>query len=202
MKTMSRLLWTAVLLVASTQALAAPGKGRAIGGAKDDDLSPVVPSETALLRGLMYAFEPAPLEIHLLAIEDLGLLGDPRALNALAQLTLDATPAVAKSAVRAIGAIRHPRAEEILSNLIRHPSVVESTKLAAMELLPFQNSLSSAHLLQGIAQTPGWPPNLQSTARRLAAELTPAPLTPPAPALQPVAPAAPAVPASRLGDDR
>ncbi len=157
-------------LVCAT-AVSAPKK--AIGDARDD-LQPLSRCssgpDTTLVRALEYAFEPAPVEVRAQAIEDLGFLGDQRALNALAQLCLDPNPVLARAAVRAVGAIRAPRAEEILANVVRHPTVPETTKLKALELLPFQNSWSSIRFVSQVAR---WGPvtNVVLAARRLAIEL-------------------------------
>lgn len=171
-------------LVAST-ALAIPLK-KGIGSAKEDEC-PELPKpaaaqsgrDVALTRAVLWAFEPAPTEVRTQAIEDLGLLGDTRALNALAQLSLDPNPAYARAAVRAIGAIRHARAEEILSNIIRHPTIAEATKMAALEALPFQNTWSAMRFVHNSARSSATPYNLAAIARRLSAELPqPPPFTP------------------------
>ena len=149
----------------STRA-AGPKPGTAIGNAKEDDWAPLplpepmvlepqtavtapVP-DAALMRGVMWAFEPAPTEIRRQAIEDLGLLGDPRALNMLAQLALDPNPSFAKAGVRAVALIRHPRAEEILCNIVRHPTLTEELKVMAIGLLPMQRTDSSLRFLKTV----------------------------------------------------
>jgi hypothetical protein len=177
--------WRWLLLgvaVATTSPAAPPGKG--IAGPREDDCPELAPPSTAgpdlaLIRGLLWAFEPAPLEIRVLAIEDLGFLGDPRSLNPLSQLCLDPNPLVARAALRAVAAIRHPRAEEILANVARHPLAQESARQRALELLPFQNTWSS---LQAIHQLARAVPvtSVVLVARRLAAELPAEPAPPPA----------------------
>ncbi len=157
---------------------------KSIGSAKEDDEPdapkaaaatghPVSDSDTGLLRALLYAFEPAPTEIRVIAIEDLGLLGDTRALNPLAQLVMDANPAVQQAAVRAIASIQHPRAEAILSNIVRHPSISEKVKLAAIDALIFQNSTTSVQFLDFLSKWKGFHPALQQQARRVLSELPP-----------------------------
>jgi HEAT repeats len=188
----SRLLALATLLLTAPAVAAPPQKG--IGSPKDEDCSPAPApppssSDRALLRGLSWAFEPAPLEVRVLAIEDLGFLGDPRALNPLAQLCLDPNPQVARAALRAIGAMRHPRAEEILANVVRHPLVSEVARQRALELLPFQNTWSSLRTIGQLART-SHVSSLVLAARRLASEL------PPAPSPAPPEPPPPATPAS------
>ncbi len=158
---------------------------KGLGSAKEDDdelpkaaaggaaAGAVGDADSALLRGVLYAFEPAPTEIRVIAIEDLGILGDWRALNPLAQLVMDANPTVQLAALRAIGAIQHPRAEAILSNVVRHPTLGEKVKLAAVDSLVFQNSETSLAFLAFLAKTNGFHPALQQQARRALAELPP-----------------------------
>lgn len=164
-------LLSCVICVISATAVSAPK--RAIGDARDELEPPAQHAggpDTTLVRALGYAFEPTPVEVRALAIEDLGFLGDSRALNALAQLCLDPNPALARAAIRAIGAIRNPRAEEILSNVVRHPGIPEATKLKALELLPFQNSWTALRFVSQVARsTPVT--NVVLFARRMLTEL-------------------------------
>lgn len=153
-----------------------PKRANAIGSAKEDEpcLAGSAGAELAFIRALVWAFEPAPIEIRSQAIEDLGLLGDPRALNPLATLSLDPNESVARAAVRAVATIRHPRAEEILSNLVRHPHVPLSIKQLALAMLPYQNTPSALRFIRRLAgQTTGGYELLQ-LARTLAATLPPA----------------------------
>lgn len=171
-----RLIWSLCLL--SVQALAVPPK-KAIGDAKEDDpvICPAAPApafngaDVALFRGVSWAFEPAPIEVRVQAIEDLGFLGDARALNALAQLCLDPNPALARAAIRAIAAIRHPRAEEILSNVVKHPNVPEATKQRALELLPYQNTWSSLRFIRITGAQTTATTSVVLQARRMSADL-------------------------------
>ena len=177
MQTMPAVSVRFVLLFAacalSAPALAYP-QNKAIGSAKEDDECLPCPkpaglvvagADVALTRALLWAVEPAPVEVRALAVEDLGLLGDTRALNALAQLSLDPNPRIATAAIRATGLIRHPRAEEILSNVVRHPSLPEALKVQAISLLPFQNSDSSARFLGQVARTTTLSLGVQAAAR-------------------------------------
>jgi hypothetical protein len=143
----------------------APRVAKAIVGASDAD--------TAVLRAILYAFEPAPTEIRVIAIEDLGILGDARSLNPLAQLVMDPNPLVQQAALRAIGAIQHPRAEAILANIVRHPSINEKVKLSAIDALVFQNSPSSVAFLSFLTRANQFHPMLQQQARRVLQELPP-----------------------------
>lgn len=163
--------------------ISAAKPSKSIGSAKEDD-EPAAPkpttaakavtdADTGLLKALLFAFEPAPTEIRIIAVEDLGLLGDARALNPLAQLVMDPNPAVQLAAVRAISAIQNPRAETILSRIVTHPMLSERVKLSAIESLLFQNSQTSVEFLTFLTRANGYHPVLQQQARRVLAELPP-----------------------------
>ncbi len=148
-----------------------------IGNAKEDD-EPKQPAgrptpgpEVALLRGILAALDTNPVEVRTQAIEDLGLLQDPRALNLLAQLVLDPNPAVWRAAMRAVALIRHPRAEEILANVVRHPTLSESHKLLALEFLPFQNTSTALRFIAGVTRTTSLPNAVQNLGRRIMLEV-------------------------------
>ena len=203
---MTRLAVAALCAVSLTAVAAVPKRGVAIGSAKEDEECPVVKAVTsgtdlAFLRGLTWAFEPAPLEIRGQAIEDLGLLGDPRALNPLAAMSLDANPAIARAAVRAVGNMRHPRAEEILANLVRHPTAPLATKQLALSLLPFQNTATALRFIHATARQPTGSYELLQQARTLSSAL---PVPTPEQALPPLAAPAPAAtpPPSLTGDSK
>jgi hypothetical protein len=185
---MTPMPFRAVLLVSalSAAAFAAPPK-KSIGSAKEDAPCPdagLNGADLALFRAMQWAFEPVPLEIRVQAVEDLGLLGDPRGLNVAAQFVFDPNPQLAKAAVRAVSLIRHPRAEEILSNVVRHPAVPEATRLLALEALPFQNTWSSLRFVHASARNTALPWSVLNAARRIAQTLPPLP-TPPPPAAVP-----------------
>jgi hypothetical protein len=176
MNRMTRLSAVALCAVSLSALAAAPKRGTAIGSAKEDEPCPVPRAVTsgadlAFLRGLTWAFEPAPLEIRGQAIEDLGLLGDTRALNPLAAMSLDANPAIARAAVRAVANMRHPRAEEILANLVRHPTAPLATKQLALSLLPFQNTATALRFIHATARQPTGSYELLQQARTLSAAL-------------------------------
>lgn len=183
---MTVMRWLLVLPLVALTAHAGPGPKKpasllATGQEDNDPAPPVVraapkppqtgASEAAVLRGVLWAFEPAPLEVRIQAIEDLGLLGDPRALNPLAQLAIDPNVSLSRAAVRAIGAIRHPRAEEILRNVVHHPAALEPTKALAMELLIYQNTTSALRLVNSVARATNYPGAVLAAARRTAADL-------------------------------
>ncbi len=193
---MTRTAFAALCCVSlGAAAAASPKRATAIGSAKEDEPCPDKPAgtsgvDTAFLRALTWAFEPAPIEIRGQAIEDLGLLGDARALNPLASLTLDANPAIARAAVRAVANMRNPRAEEILSNLVRHPTAPLATKQFALSLLPFQNTPTALRFIHYTAKQPTGIYELLQQARSLSAVL---PVPTPESALPDVRPALPAM---------
>jgi hypothetical protein len=152
---------------------------KALGNAKEEDDAPFAPKSSpaeldgALLRAVLFAFEPAPTEIRIIAIEDLGLLGDPRSLNPLAQLVMDPNVNVQLAALRAIGAMQHPRSEAILANIVRHPLISERVKLAAIDALLFQNTSSSIAFLRQLSKGGAFHPVLQQQARNVLLDLPP-----------------------------
>ncbi len=193
MNPMRRLLFATLLFASALASAAAPRRGPApIGSSREDEPCPAAVGvggpDLALLRGMTWAFEPAPQEIRSQAIEDLGFLGDTRALNSLAVLSLDPNGALARAAVRAIGNLRHPRAEEILSNLVRHPSAPLPTKQLALSLLPFQNTPTALRFIHATARNGTGNYEIVQQARTLSATL---PVPTAAQALPPIAPAAP-----------
>lgn len=194
MNAMKRIVAAAVVSVAMTSVAAAPKRPASTLSAKDDEPTPMVAPlpgpDVAVLRGIGWAFEPAPVEVRAQAIEDLGFLQDPRALNPLAVLTLDANPIVARAAVRAVGAIRHPRAEEILCNLVRHPSASSAIKQQALSLIAFQNTPTALRFVHFTARQSQAAFEVLQLAKKLSAQLPvpdpdaifpQQPVTPPAP---------------------
>ncbi len=123
--------------------------------------------DIALLRGLVWSFEPNPTEIRVIAIEDLGLLGDTRALNPLAQLVVDPNPVVQVAALRAVALIRHPRAEEILCNVVRHPALPEKLKLKALDWVVFQRTPTSQSFIRQVSESATFSRALQNQAKTL-----------------------------------
>lgn len=122
-------------------------------------------ADLSLLRALLFVFQPAPREIRVIAVEDLALLGDPRALDALAHLVLDPDPSVALAAVETVTHFQHPRAEEILGNVIRYPSLSPTLKLAAVRGLPLQGTASARALLTEISRSSDYAPALRGAAQ-------------------------------------
>ena len=180
------LCWSAVAVAQPAAPAPAPAPrvrlarptGPSLAAGRDDDFDAPPPGpaptdrvvqadDATLLRAILWAFEPAPREIRVQAVEDLGLLGDTRALNALAHFVQDADPAVQVAAVRAIRLLRHPRAEEILVNAVKHPSLPERVKLFAIEGLLFQNTRSALLFLWSVGNNPAWGAGVYGTARRM-----------------------------------
>ncbi|MFO0600138.1 MAG: HEAT repeat domain-containing protein [Myxococcaceae bacterium] len=201
-----------LLVVVSLTSFAAGPKKPAslLGSAKEDECPlPVVShqatADVAYLRALAWAFEPAPQEIRAQAIEDLGFLGDTRALNALAVMTLDANAVISKAAIRAVGTMRSPRAEEILGNLVRHPTVSPANRLLALSLMPFQNTPTALRFVHIAARQLGVTPEIGQAARGMAASLpnpSPDEAVPPIPDVQVAPPGALAPSPFPLGDTK
>ena len=168
--------WTGLIgLLVGCVCLGAPTKQKGLGSPREDEPEPPKVAENdadlGLLRGLLYALEPAPTEIRVIAVEDLGLLGDTRALNPLAQLLMDPNPAVQSAALRAIAAMRTPRAEEILSNVARHPTLPERLKLTAVDLVLYQNTDSAIGFLKQMSRSATFTFNLQNAAKRVLSDV-------------------------------
>jgi hypothetical protein len=158
---------------------------------EDEEATPAAPAvgfqgsaaDSALLRALLYAFEPAPEEIRVIAVEDLALLGDARALNALALLIFDPNVAVQTAALRAVGQFQSPRAEEILENVVRHPRLPDPMKIRALQELPYQASRTCREFLNDAATSARMSASVRSAARQVLQDLQPpfapkVPLTP------------------------
>lgn len=127
---------------------------------------PCSDADTALARALAWVAEPAPEEIRAIAVEDLGLLGDPRALNTLALLILDPSPAVQMASLRAVRSFTTPRAEEILANVIRHPYPSEAVKTFAVESMAFQRTPSARQFLEHVSTGSQFTSKLQAVAKQ------------------------------------
>jgi len=163
--TMLRLCAAVVLLSSSTvlaQSASEPAAGSSIG------------ADAALLRGLLWATEPNPEEIRIIAIEDLALLGDPRALNPLVALVWDPNPRIQAAALRAVALFQHPRAEEILSGVVRHPKFPDAMKIQALDGLLYQRTASARSTVEAAARDPRLPLAVQSAALNVAARWVPA----------------------------
>lgn len=129
----------------------------------------VVGPDQALLRGILWATEPAPEEIRVIAIEDLALLGDPRALAPLSALLWDPNPRIQQAAVRAVALFQHPRAEEILSSLVRNSRLPDALKIQALDGLLYQRTPSARATVEAASRDTRLPLAIQSAANNVAA---------------------------------
>jgi HEAT repeat protein len=120
--------------------------------------------DTALLRGLLWTTEPTPEEVRAMAIEDLALLADPRALNPLAALLWDPSPRIQAAALRAVALFQHPRAEEILAQVVRTATLPDALKLQALDGLLYQRTASARATVETVSKDPRLPASLQSAA--------------------------------------
>jgi HEAT repeat protein len=144
--------------------------------------APPAPSpDTVLLRALLWAHEPSPEEIRVMAIEDLALLGDARALDALGALVWDPNPRLQAAAVRAIALFQHPRAEQLLADVVRHPSLPEPLKLQALGGLLFQRTATARATVVELARNPRASPTVQSAALAVATKWDATPTPPESP---------------------
>jgi HEAT repeat protein len=125
--------------------------------------------DAALLRGLLWATESYPEEIRTLAIEDLALLGDPRALGPLSALFWDPNPRIQAAALRAVGLFQHPRAEELLTGVVRSSRLPDALKIQALDGLLYQRTPSARATVEGISRDPRLPLVVQSAALNVAA---------------------------------
>ncbi|MFP2964172.1 HEAT repeat domain-containing protein [Myxococcus sp. 1LA] len=138
--------------------------------------APKAPAEddTALLRGLLGAVRPAPEEIRAIAIEDLALLGDARALDTLAMLLWDPNPRIQQAALRAVTLFQHPRAEELLANVVRHPRMPDALKIQALNGLVFQRTPTARRAVQDAAVDSRLTAGVQNAARTVVSQWEPA----------------------------
>jgi hypothetical protein len=148
--------------------LAAPPALAQGASAAPADSAPVGP-DPALLRALLWAAEPAPEEIRAIAIEDLALLGDPRALGPLSTFLWDPNPRVQAAAVRAIALFQHPRAEELLGGVVRNPRLPDALKIQALDGLLYQRTPTARATVEAASKDPRLPIALQSAALNVVA---------------------------------
>lgn len=136
----------------------------------DAPASATVSEDTALLRALLWAVKPAPEEVRAIAIEDVALLGDARALDALATLLWDPNPRIQQAALRAVALFQHPRAEEILGNVVRHPRMPDALKIQALNGLIFQRTPAARRTVQDAAVDSRLTSPVQNAARTVVAQ--------------------------------
>lgn len=128
------------------------------------------PDDTALLRALLWAARPAPEEIRAIAVEDLALLGDARALDSLATYLWDPNPRLQQAVLRAVALFQHPRAEELLGNVVRHPRMPDALKIQAVNGLVFQRTASARRTVQDATIDSRLSSPVQNAARAVAAQ--------------------------------
>ena len=136
----------------------------------DAPATAAVSEDTALLRALLWAVKPAPEEVRAIAIEDVALLGDARALDALATLLWDPNPRIQQASLRAVALFQHPRAEEILGNVVRHPRMPDALKIQALNGLIFQRTPAARRTVQDAAVDARLTSPVQNAARTVAAQ--------------------------------
>ncbi|MBN9684413.1 MULTISPECIES: HEAT repeat domain-containing protein [unclassified Corallococcus] len=136
-------------------------------------------SDASLLKGLLWAAEPAPEEIRTLAIEDLALLGDARALDPLAAFIWDPNPRIQQAALRAVALFQHRRAEEILGNVVRHPRLPDTLKIQALGGLLYQRTPTARRVVQDVAADSRVGYAVQNAARSVASQWEAAPAAAP-----------------------
>lgn len=134
------------------------------------EAAPAPATDEALLRGLLGAVRPAPEEIRAIAIEDLALLGDARALDTLATLLWDPNPRLQQAALRAVSLFQHPRAEEILANVVRHPRLPDALKIQALNGLVFQRTPTARRAVQDAAVDSRLSAGVQNAARTVVSQ--------------------------------
>ncbi len=134
------------------------------------------PDDTAVLRALLWAAKPAPEEVRAIAIEDVALLGDVRALDSLAILMWDPNPRIQQVTLRAVALFQHPRAEEILGNVVRHPRMPDALRIQALNGLIFQRTATARRTVEDAARDMRLTAPVQNAARTVATqwEATPA----------------------------
>jgi HEAT repeat protein len=164
-----RHLLLAGLLLAAPTALA---QGAAAAPALPETAAPTsapVGPDAALLRAVLWTTESTPDEIRAIAVEDLALLGDPRALGPLSALLWDPNPRIQTAAVRAVALFQHPRAEEILASVLRGARVPDAVKIQALDGLLYQRTPSARALVESASKDPRQPYAVQSAALAVAA---------------------------------
>lgn len=160
-------------------AVGASAQPAALSDARLEEITPArLEADVALARALVYAFEPAPDVIRTFAVEDLALLGDPRALEPLGHLTLDPSPDVQTAAVRALGRFDHPRALELLAELVERSPRPLPLKLEALAALRYQRSTRARTLLLRLSNARNVEPPLREAAQSLLSSWDPPAVSP------------------------
>jgi HEAT repeat protein len=162
---MRHLLLAGFLLAAPT----ALAQGVAAASASTDSTPVCYGNDAALLRALLWATQPAPEEIRTLAIEDLALLGDPRALGPLSAMLWDPNPRIQQAVVRAVALFQHPLAEEILTSVVRSTRLPDALKIQALDGLLYQRTPSARGTVETASRDPRLPLAIQSAALNVSA---------------------------------
>jgi HEAT repeat protein len=162
---MRHLLLAGFLLAAPT----ALAQGSAAAPASSAAVNSPIGADAALLRAILWATQPAPEEIRTLAIEDLALLGDPRALGPLSALLWDPNPRIQQAVVRAVALFQHPLAEEILTHAVRSTRLPDTVKVQALDGLLYQRTPSARGTVESASRDPRLPLAVQSAALNVAA---------------------------------
>jgi HEAT repeat protein len=121
-------------------------------------------ADRAFVAAVEEAVRPAPVEIRVTAVEDLGLLGDARALSLLRRLLhAERNTAVQRAAVRALRSLGTAEAVQVLDEALRVQLPLEvSTELVLA--LPYLRWARAREALAWAAGADG-PPALREVAR-------------------------------------
>jgi HEAT repeat protein len=157
---MRHLLLAGILLAAPT----ALAQGVSSSPAAPDAVTSPIGADAALLRAILWATQPAPEEIRTLAIEDLALLGDARALGPLSAMLWDPNPRIQQAVVRAVALFQHPLAESILTSVVRSTRLPDALKIQALDGLLYQRTPSARATVDTASRDPRLPLAIQSAA--------------------------------------
>jgi HEAT repeat protein len=131
-------------------------------------------ADRAFVAAVQEAVRPAPVEVRVLAVEDLGLLGDPRATSLLRRLLFaERSVAIQRAAVRALRALGTAEAAQVLDEALRVQLPLEvSTELVLA--LPYLRWTRARETLAWAAGAEG-PPALREVAFLSLARFDPPP---------------------------
>ena len=164
---MFRLLLSTTLLVAAPS-LADPAGAPPLVAAPSD-------ADRALLAASSAAVEPAPLEVRVLAVEELGLLGDGRTIPLLRRLLVaEQHPALQRAAVKALRALGTPAAASVLDEALRTARLSVEGAREVVSALPWLRWEQSRATLQWAAAHAA-SPELRAAAQAALARFDPPP---------------------------
>lgn len=162
---MFRILLSTALLVAAPS-LADPSDAPPLVGAPSD-------ADRALIAASSAAVEPGPLEVRVLAVEDLGLLGDGRAVPLLRRLLVtEQHPALQRAAVKALRALGSPAAASVLDEALRTARLSLEGARELLSALPWLRWEQSRATLQWAAASAALP-ELRAAAQAALARFDP-----------------------------